>query len=236
MGELSCHDRLLPLELGVVAAVLPLTSATGSEVGTTRCDSVRRWLDNRVKTNSAPGALVQLDFANGKFTGEGPVHEECFAVHPGYRRAAVGHVGGPKLDLADALLLRFVSYARKTTLPAMRAFHETWFWVAVATTGLSGLWGLALAIAKRPAPRVFLYAKWVAFGAMAVQVSAGLYLYGQGWRAPNDFHLFYGLVIAFTFAFAYIYRIQLERRPELAYGLLLLFIMGLGFRAWSNVY
>jgi hypothetical protein len=120
--------------------------------------------------------------------------------------------------------------------PAMRAFHETWFWVAVTTTGLVGLWGLVLAIAKRAAPRPFVYARAVAFGAMAIQVGAGLILYGRGWRAPNDFHLFYGLVIAFTFAFAYIYRIQLERRPELAYGLLLLFIMGLGLRAWANVY
>ncbi len=118
----------------------------------------------------------------------------------------------------------------------MRSFHETWFWVAVTTTGLVGLWGLALALTKRSAPRFFIYAKWAAFLAMAIQVGAGLYLYAQGWRAPNDFHLFYGLVIIFTFAFAYIYRIQLERRPELAYGLLLLFIMGLGFRAWSNVY
>ncbi|MCP3995081.1 MAG: hypothetical protein GY722_08445 [bacterium] len=118
----------------------------------------------------------------------------------------------------------------------MRSFHETWFWVAVTTTGLVGLWGLALALTKRSAPRFFIYAKWAAFLAMAIQVGAGLYLYAQGWRAPNDFHLFYGLVITFTFAFAYIYRIQLERRPELAYGLLLLFIMGLGFRAWSNVY
>ncbi len=118
----------------------------------------------------------------------------------------------------------------------MRAFHETWFWVAVISTGLVGFWGLILGLIKRTASRWFKYARATAFGAMAIQVGAGLYLYGQGWRAPNDFHLFYGLVIAFTFAFAYIYRIQIERRPELGYGLLLLFIMGLGLRAWSNVY
>lgn len=118
----------------------------------------------------------------------------------------------------------------------MRAFHGTWFWVAVISTGVVGLWGLMLGLMKRPAPRIFVYARAAAFVAMGIQVAAGLTLYAQGWRAPNDFHLFYGLVIAFTFAFAYIYRIQLERRPELAYGLLLLFIMGLGLRAWSNVY
>ena len=117
----------------------------------------------------------------------------------------------------------------------MHAFHQSWFWVAVSTTGVVGLWGFVLGLAKRPASRLFLNARWVAFAAMAVQVSAGLILYGRGVRPGNDFHIFYGIVIVFTFAFAYIYRAALARRPELGYGLLLLFIMGLGFRAWSNV-
>lgn len=117
----------------------------------------------------------------------------------------------------------------------MHAFHQGWFWVAVSTTGVVGLWGLVLGLAKRSAPRVFNSARWVAFGAMAIQVGAGLVLYGRGQRPGNDFHVFYGIVITFTFAFAYIYRSQLERRPELGYGLLLLFIMGLGLRAWANV-
>lgn len=117
----------------------------------------------------------------------------------------------------------------------MLAFHQNWFWVAVATTGIVGLWGLVLGIAKRSAPRVFVGARWVAFLAMGIQVGAGLILYGRGLRPGNGFHVFYGVVIVFTFAFAYIYRIQLERRPELSYGLLLLFVMGLGLRAWSNV-
>ncbi|MCP4307995.1 MAG: hypothetical protein GY926_06490 [bacterium] len=118
----------------------------------------------------------------------------------------------------------------------MRAFHQSWFWVAVATTGVVGLWGLLLGLTKRPAPRLFFHARWVAFGAMAIQVGAGLILYSRGMRSGNDFHIFYGIVIAFVFAFAYIYRAALARRPELGYGLLLLFIMGLGFRAWSNVF
>ncbi|MDX2343623.1 MAG: hypothetical protein QNL12_07810 [Acidimicrobiia bacterium] len=117
----------------------------------------------------------------------------------------------------------------------MHAFHQSWFWVAVSTTGAVGLWGFFLGLAKRPASRLFLNARWVAFAAMAVQVSAGLILYSRGVRPGNDFHIFYGIVIVFTFAFAYIYRAALARRPELGYGLLLLFIMGLGFRAWSNV-
>ncbi|MEA2003231.1 MAG: hypothetical protein U9N84_15275 [Actinomycetota bacterium] len=117
----------------------------------------------------------------------------------------------------------------------MLSFHQGWFWVAVISTGVVGLWGLALGVSKTTAPRAFLYARSAALLAMAIQVSAGLILYAQGRRPGNDFHIFYGIVITFTFAFAYIYRIQLQRRSELGYGLLLLFVMGLGLRAWANV-
>lgn len=117
----------------------------------------------------------------------------------------------------------------------MLAFHRAWFWVAVVSTGGVGLWGVAIVIARRRATRAFLMARWVALSAMAIQVGAGLVLYGQGRRPANGFHVFYGVVIVFTFAVAYVYRSQLERRPALGYGLLLLFVMGLGLRAWANV-
>jgi hypothetical protein len=47
---------------------------------------------------------------------------------------------------------------------------------------------------------------------------------------PGNQHVFYGVVIAATFAFTYIYRAQFRRRPAMYYGLLLLFTMGLGIR------
>jgi len=97
------------------------------------------------------------------------------------------------------------------------------------------LWGLVLGLMKRPGSRAFRLARDAAIVAMLVQVGAGLILYGRGLRPGNSFHVFYGVVIAFTFSFAYIYRSQLDRKPELGYGLLLLFVMGLGFRAWANV-
>jgi hypothetical protein len=114
-------------------------------------------------------------------------------------------------------------------------FHANWFWVAVVTTGVVGLWGLALAILKRPADRPFRIAAGVASVAMLLQVAFGLAAYGQGERPGNDFHIFYGFVILFTFTFAYLYRAKLAKRPALAYGLVLLFVMGLGLRAWANV-
>ena len=114
-------------------------------------------------------------------------------------------------------------------------FHGHWVWVALVTTGLVGLWGLGLAILKRPSGRPFGIAVGVAIVAMLIQVGAGVALYVYGLRPLNGFHVFYGIVIAVTFSLAYVYRAQLARNPALWYGLLLLFVMGLGFRAWSNV-
>ena len=117
----------------------------------------------------------------------------------------------------------------------MRAFHGNWFWVAVIATGTVGSWGVGLAIAKRELGTAFRVARGLAFGAMSVQIAAGLVLWGRGIRPGNGFHVFYGIVIVVTFSFAYLYRPQMARRPALSYGLLLLFVMGLGLRAWSNV-
>ncbi len=117
----------------------------------------------------------------------------------------------------------------------MRDLHASWFLVAVIANGLVGLWGLLLAVTKRQANRIFRIAMYAAIGTMLIQVTLGFLAYNQGFRPGNDFHLFYGFVILFTFAFAYIYRTQMEKRPALAWGLLLLFVMGLGLRAWANV-
>ena len=112
--------------------------------------------------------------------------------------------------------------------------HQNWFWAATVTTGAVGLWGLALAYLKRTPGRAFAWGRAVAISAMLIQVGLGLILYAQDLR-PDSFHIFYGFVIVFTLTFAYIYRPQLAKRPALSYGLVLLFVMGLGLRAWSNV-
>lgn len=117
----------------------------------------------------------------------------------------------------------------------MQTFHANWMWVAVVTNGLVGLWGLGLAVAKRPAPRAFGIGRTVAITTMLVQIGAGLVLWGRGQRPGNGFHVFYGVVIAVTLSIVYVYRSTMDRRPALTYGLALLFIMGLGLRAWANV-
>ena len=116
----------------------------------------------------------------------------------------------------------------------MATVHANWFYVAVISTGIVGLWGVFLAVTKRPADRAFRVAAGVAIVAMLVQVGLGLTAYAQGNRPGDDFHMFYGYVILFTFAFAYVYRTTLAKRPALYWGLLLLFTMGLGLRAWAN--
>ena len=117
----------------------------------------------------------------------------------------------------------------------MRSLHGNWFYVAVIVNGLVGLWGMGLLALKKPVTRSFHWGTGVAIVAMLIQVALGLLTYQQGYRPGNDFHLFYGFVILFSFTFAYIYRIQMAKRPALSWGLLLLFVMGLGLRAWSNV-
>jgi hypothetical protein len=125
---------------------------------------------------------------------------------------------------------------RLASLAAMLWFHQNWFWVSVISTGLVGTWGLGLAIAKRPPALAFYAARVAAISAMLIQVGAGVWMYVVDERRPgNDFHLFYGVVIAFTLSLAYVYRSQLGRKPDVGYGLLLLFVMGLGLRAWANV-
>lgn len=114
-------------------------------------------------------------------------------------------------------------------------FHENWFYVAIVTTGVVGLWGLTMAILKRTPPRAFEWARAVAIGAILLQVAAGVYLYSNELRPGNAFHVFYGVVIVITLTLAYVYRSTMARKPALTYGILLLFVMGLGLRAWANV-
>ncbi|MGI9667396.1 MAG: hypothetical protein ACR2N2_09875 [Acidimicrobiia bacterium] len=120
-------------------------------------------------------------------------------------------------------------------LSSVLEFHQSWFYVAVVACGVVGVWGVVLAIIKRPPRRPFAVARAIAIVAMLVQVLAGVYLYSNGMRPGNSFHVFYGVVIVITLTLAYLYRSTMAKRPGLAYGILLLFVMGLGLRAWANV-
>lgn len=111
--------------------------------------------------------------------------------------------------------------------------HASWAWIAIGIAGAVGLWGLVLAVARKAPGRAYAVASGVAAVSMLAQVGMGLVLFNRpgGARLAGNQHLFYGVVIAITFSFAYVYRAQLAKRPALSWGLLLLFVMGLGIRS-----
>lgn len=107
-------------------------------------------------------------------------------------------------------------------------FHTIWGYVAVGISGLVGLWGVAMG-RREHAPTPFYYAVGLSIVALLGQVVVGIIVANSG-IDPGNQHVFYGVVIAVTFSFTYIYRSQFRKRPGLYYGLLLLFTMGLGIR------
>jgi hypothetical protein len=91
-------------------------------------------------------------------------------------------------------------------------------------------------IRDRPTPpTVFYYGVGLATVALLVQVVAGVVLMRSSGIDPGDQHVFYGVLIAVSFSFAYIYRAQFRKRPAFYYGLLLLFAMGLAIRGMTTV-
>lgn len=112
----------------------------------------------------------------------------------------------------------------------MGAIHSVWGWVAVALCGFSGLFGLALGVRRRPPGRLFWLSMSAGMATVLIQVGLGLAAMNLEDLDPGNQHVFYGVVVSFTLAFAYIYRAQLGKRPALNYGLLMLFVAGLGIR------
>jgi len=107
-------------------------------------------------------------------------------------------------------------------------FHTIWGYIAVGISGVVGLWGVLMR-RRETAPKPFYYAVGFAIAALLLQIVVGVIAASSG-IDPGNQHVFYGVVIAVTFSFAYIYRAQFRKRPTLYYGLLLLFTMGLGIR------
>jgi hypothetical protein len=112
-------------------------------------------------------------------------------------------------------------------LAAVNSFHMVWGYAALTVSGLVGLWGV---LARHREPTlVFAWAVGISFLALLVQVFSGLIMYSGG-TEPGNQHVFYGVLIAVTLSFVYIYRPQFRKRPMLYYGLVLFFLMGLAIR------
>lgn len=97
-------------------------------------------------------------------------------------------------------------------------------------SGVGGLAALVMHWRKTPIGRTFWTIIALAVAALLLQVLLGLGAMNLEDKDPGNQHVFYGVVISFTLAFAYIYRTQFRKKPGLYYGLLLLFLMGLGIR------
>lgn len=113
--------------------------------------------------------------------------------------------------------------------PFVSSFHDYWGPIAAGINGVIGLWGVLMA-RRETIPKLFYWAVGVAVVSLLVQVLAGVIVLQSEGSDPGNQHVFYGVLIAVTFAFTYIYRAQFRKRPALYYGLLLLFTMGLGIR------
>jgi hypothetical protein len=107
--------------------------------------------------------------------------------------------------------------------------HSFWGEIAVGISGAVGLWGV-LMFRRQNLPRPFYWAVGFAIASLLFQVTVGVVAMSTENIDPGNQHVFYGVVVAVTFAFTYIYRSQFRKRPALYYGLLLLFTMGLGIR------
>ena len=110
----------------------------------------------------------------------------------------------------------------------MSSIHTTWGYIAAGLNGVIGLWGV-LMTRRETIPKAFYWAVGVAITGLLAQILIGIFVMSTC-VDPGNLHVFYGVVIAVTFTFLYIYRSQFRKRPALYYGLLLLFTMGLGIR------
>lgn len=123
---------------------------------------------------------------------------------------------------------------------ALMSFHRVWGWVAIGANALAGLilliaWGV-----HRLQKRHWIW--WptmFAEVAILLQVLVGTIIVATDTRLAKAegirFHMFYGFVAFITVGLAYQYRGYMRGRRVMIYGLVGLFLMGVGIRAWMQV-
>ena len=109
--------------------------------------------------------------------------------------------------------------------------HRVFGYSAITANFLAGLY--TLGAWRWPSWRTrWLWAPTiVAESMMMIQVLLGVLLVSAQNYEPPRFHMFYGFVAFITVGIAYSYRFQMRGRLELLYGLVGLFLMGVGIRA-----
>lgn len=114
-------------------------------------------------------------------------------------------------------------------------FHVVWAYVAIVANALAGIVLLVCWRVTKWRGRWMWIPTIAAEAAMMLQVLVGVVLVASHDYVAPRFHMFYGFVAFLTVGIAYSYRQQMRGRRELFYGLVGLFIMGLGIRAIMQV-
>jgi hypothetical protein len=118
---------------------------------------------------------------------------------------------------------------------ALFDFHRVWGYVAIVANGLAGIIGVIAWKKPRFRGRYVWIATIAAEGAIMLQVLTGVIMVsGDEYVAPR-FHMFYGFVAFITVGLAYSYRYAMKGKMEMWYGLVGLFLMGVGIRAVLQV-
>ena len=113
--------------------------------------------------------------------------------------------------------------------------HKFWGYSAIVANFLAGAYTLAAWRIPRWRTRWLWWPTIVAEAMMMLQVLVGVTLVASDEYVAPRFHMFYGFLAFLTVGIALSYRKQMRGRRELFYGLVGLFIMGLGIRAVLQV-
>ena len=126
-------------------------------------------------------------------------------------------------------------------MDTLLSFHKNWGYVAIVANALVGVAALGVRWYRRThdlprdRERPLWIATIVAEAALMLQVLVGTILVAAGNYKPVRFHMFYGFVAFLTVGLAYQYRRSMRGRLEMFYGLVGLFLMGVGIRAVLQV-
>jgi hypothetical protein len=110
-------------------------------------------------------------------------------------------------------------------------FHKVWGYVAIVLNAIAGIVALIAWRWRSVRGRYVWILTIIAEAALMLQVLVGTILVASKDYVAPRFHMFYGFVAFLTVGIAYQYRRQMRGRREMFYGLVGLFLMGLGIRA-----
>jgi hypothetical protein len=113
--------------------------------------------------------------------------------------------------------------------------HRVGAYVAIVANAIAGIVLLVGWRVRRWRGRWMWGLTTIAEAAMLLQVLFGAILVASNDYSVPRVHMFYGFLAFLTVGLAYSYRQQIRGRRELYYGLVGLFIMGLGIRAVFQV-